>query len=95
MTFIESIISDRSSICRYGCPLQADIAVHSMMKQLQADYPERREELIDMLGIDVNWRMHQVSDGQRRRVQIFIGLLRPFKILLLGKYALSCISISQ
>jgi CCR4-NOT complex subunit CAF16 len=69
---------------RYGCPLQADIPVHGMMKQLQADYPERREELIEMLGIDVNWRMHQVSDGQRRRVQIFIGLLRPFKILLLG-----------
>ncbi len=67
----------------YGCPLQADIPVHGMMKKLQQDYPERREELINLLGIDSNWRMHQVSDGQRRRVQIFIGLLRPFKILLL------------
>jgi len=73
----------------YGCPLQADIPVHGMMKQLQADYPERREELIEMLGIDVNWRMHQVSDGQRRRVQIFIGLLRPFKILLLDEVTVS------
>lgn len=73
----------------YGCPLQADIPVHSMMKKLQEDYPERREELIKLLGIDVNWRMHQVSDGQRRRVQIFIGLLRPFKILLLDEVTVS------
>lgn len=26
--------------------------------------------------------MHKVSDGQRRRVQIAMGLLRPFKVLL-------------
>ncbi len=73
----------------YGCPLQADIPVHGMMKALQAQYPERREELINLLGIDINWRMHQVSDGQRRRVQIFIGLLRPFKILLLDEVTVS------
>jgi CCR4-NOT complex subunit CAF16 len=73
----------------YGCPLQADIAVHSLMKKLQSDYPERRDELIDLLGIDVNWRMHMVSDGQRRRVQIFLGLLRPFKILLLDEVTVS------
>ena len=33
--------------------------------------------------------MHQVSDGQRRRVQIFIGLIRPFKILLLDEVTVS------
>jgi hypothetical protein len=33
-----------------------------------------------VLDIDVNWRMHTVSDGQRRRVQICVGLLRPFKV---------------
>jgi CCR4-NOT complex subunit CAF16 len=54
-----------------------------MMKVLQAEYPERRQELLELLGIDPNWRMHQISDGQRRRVQIFLGLIRPFKILLL------------
>lgn len=73
----------------YGCPLQADIAVHSMMKKLQEDHPERRDELVKLLGIDLNWRMHQVSDGQRRRVQIMIGLLRPFKILLLDEVTVS------
>jgi len=73
----------------YGCPLQADIPVHGMMKALQAEYPERRDELIDLLGVDPNWRMHQVSDGQRRRVQIFLGLIRPFKILLMDEVTVS------
>ena len=73
----------------YGCPLQADIPVFGMMEKLQAEYPERRDELIKLLGIDLQWRMHQVSDGQRRRVQIFLGLIRPFKILLLDEVTVS------
>lgn len=73
----------------YGCPLQADIGVYQMMEKLQETYPERRNELIEVLGIDINWRMHQVSDGQRRRVQIFLGLIRPFKILLLDEVTVS------
>lgn len=73
----------------YGCPLQADIPVFGMMEKLQNEYPERRDLLIKLLGIDPQWRMHQVSDGQRRRVQIFLGLLRPFKILLLDEVTVS------
>ena len=34
-------------------------------------------------GIDLDWRMHQLSDGQRRRVQIMLQMLRPSKMLLL------------
>ena len=70
-------------------PLMADIPVHKMMEKLQASYPERRDELLDMLGIDLDWRMHQLSDGQRRRVQLFLGLVRPFKILLLDEVTTS------
>ena len=70
-------------------PLMADIPVYKMMERLQASYPERREELLEMLSIDVNWRMHQLSDGQRRRVQIFLGLIRPFQILLLDEITTS------
>jgi CCR4-NOT complex subunit CAF16 len=29
--------------------------------------------------------MHQVSDGQRRRVQIVLGLLQPWDVLLLDE----------
>jgi CCR4-NOT complex subunit CAF16 len=70
-------------------PLMADIPVHGMMQKLQESYPERRDELVDMLGIDLNWRMHQLSDGQRRRVQILLGLIRPFQILLLDEITTS------
>ncbi len=42
--------------------------------------PKRRERLIRVLDIDPDWRMHTVSDGQRRRVQICMGLLKPFKV---------------
>jgi len=70
-------------------PLMADIAVSDMMKKQQETYIERRDELADMLGIDLDWRMHQLSDGQRRRVQIMIGLLRPFKLLLLDEITTS------
>jgi len=42
--------------------------------------PARREQLIELLDIDLRWRMHRVSDGQRRRVQICMNLLRPFQV---------------
>lgn len=58
-------------------------------ERLQNSYPERRDELVRMLGIDLNWHMHQLSDGQRRRVQIMLGLVRPFKILLLDEITTS------
>lgn len=45
-------------------PLQADIPVTGMMSKLQSQHPERRDELIELLGIDPEWRMNRVSDGQ-------------------------------
>lgn len=66
-------------------PYQADIPVCELMKNLQDEFPARRDRLYDILEIDGQWRMHQVSDGQRRRVQIMLGLLRPFKVLLLDE----------
>ncbi len=39
----------------------------------------RRARLMRVLDIDPEWRMHRVSDGQRRRVQICLGLLHPFQ----------------
>ena len=33
--------------------------------------------------------MHQLSDGERRRLQVTIGLIRPFKVLLLDEITTS------
>jgi CCR4-NOT complex subunit CAF16 len=65
--------------------MQADIAVHELMKVEQAANPERRDLLLALLEIDPEWRMHQVSDGMRRRVQIFLQLLSPYPIVLLDE----------
>ena len=38
-----------------------------------------------ILDIDTAWRMHAVSDGERRRVQLAMGLIRPWRVLLLDE----------
>ncbi|PUU79176.1 P-loop containing nucleoside triphosphate hydrolase protein [Tuber borchii] len=63
-----------------------DIYVHELLASVGGDaYPERRDQLVRILDIDVDWRMHIVSDGERRRVQLAMGLLRPWSILLLDE----------
>tara|TARA_Y100000389_G_scaffold198439_1_gene234948 strand:- start:538 stop:1431 length:894 start_codon:yes stop_codon:yes gene_type:complete len=72
-----------------GIPMCADIPVSGMMEKLQSEYPERRDEIVKMLRIDLNWRMNCLSDGQRRRVQLLLGLVRPFEILLMDEITTS------
>ena len=63
-----------------------DIYVHELLASVGGDaYPERRDQLVCILDIDTDWRMHIVSDGERRRVQLAMGLLRPWSILLLDE----------
>ncbi|GAA0147590.1 ATP-binding cassette [Lithospermum erythrorhizon] len=66
-------------------PLQGDFSAEHMIFGVEGVDPARREKLIELLDIDLQWRMHKVSDGQRRRVQICLGLLHPFKVLLLDE----------
>lgn len=63
-----------------------DIVVSELIASVGGNkYPERTEELIDVLGVDTTWRMHRVSEGQRRRVQLLLGLCKPFQLLLLDE----------
>ncbi|GJP50795.1 hypothetical protein CLOM_g9958 [Closterium sp. NIES-68] len=68
----------------FDVPLQMDVSARKMIFGAATD-AERRDRLIKVLDIDLDWRMHKVSDGQRRRVQIAMGLLKPFKVLLLDE----------
>ncbi|QHN77211.1 ABC transporter I family member [Arachis hypogaea] len=69
----------------YEVAIQMDVSAEKMIFGVAGTDPERRAELIKVLDIDLSWRLHKVSDGQRRRVQICMGLLKPFKVLLLDE----------
>ncbi|KAL5538924.1 hypothetical protein UlMin_012833 [Ulmus minor] len=69
----------------FDVPIQMDVSAEKLIFGVAGIDPQRRAELIKVLDIDLSWRMHKVSDGQRRRVQICMGLLKPFKVLLLDE----------
>lgn len=48
-------------------------------------HKERRDKLLDILDVDLDWRMHQISDGERRRVQLVFGLMGEWNVLLLDE----------
>ncbi|KAK4631987.1 ABC transporter domain-containing protein [Fulvia fulva] len=66
--------------------VRSDIGVPELLKSVGGDhYPERRDELVRILDVDLSWHLHAVSDGERRRVQLCMGLLRPWTVLLLDE----------
>lgn len=63
-----------------------DIPVTVLVESVGGSYyKERRDMLINLLDIDITWRMNQCSDGERRRVQLCMGLLKPWDLLLLDE----------
>ncbi|KAK1760495.1 P-loop containing nucleoside triphosphate hydrolase protein [Echria macrotheca] len=66
--------------------VRSDIGISELLSSVGGDvFPERRDELVRVLDIDTAWRMHAVSDGERRRVQLAMGLIRPWTVLLLDE----------
>ena len=66
--------------------IRGDIRVSAFLDSVGGyRHKERRNRLLDILDIDLDWRMHQISDGERRRVQLCFGLMVPWDILLLDE----------
>mmetsp|Transcript_16020 Transcript_16020/g.15429 ORF Transcript_16020/g.15429 Transcript_16020/m.15429 type:complete len:349 (-) Transcript_16020:4-1050(-) len=69
------------------CPYTTDVAASEMMTKWQDQNKERRDELVKVLGINLDWRMNECSDGQRKKVRIMIKLLRPFQLCIIDEFA--------
>lgn len=79
------------------CPYTIDCAASEMFVKWQEEHVERRDELVRVLGIDLNWRLNECSDGQRKKVQIMIKLLKPFQVCIIDEFVsdLDILSRSQ
>ena len=69
--------------------VRGDISVSAFLDSVGGyRHKERRDKLLDLLDIDLDWRMHTISDGERRRVQLCFGLMAPWDVLLLDEVRL-------
>ena len=66
--------------------VRSDITVSTFLDSVGGyRYKDRRDKLLDLLDIDLDWHMHHISDGERRRVQLCFGLMVPYTVLLLDE----------
>ena len=83
--FHDPDLSTRVEILGGRFPFDVDLRVAEILAHQQNVDAARKQRLIDVLGVDLEWHMHAISDGQRRRVQLLLGLLRPREVLLLDE----------
>ncbi|KAG8824105.1 CCR4-NOT regulatory complex component [Serendipita sp. 399] len=66
--------------------VRGDILVSAFLDSVGGyRHKSRRDTLLEILDVDLKWRMHQISDGERRRVQLVMGLMVPWQVLLLDE----------
>ncbi|KAI0658559.1 P-loop containing nucleoside triphosphate hydrolase protein [Cubamyces menziesii] len=66
--------------------VRGDIVVSDFLNSVGGyRHKERRDLLLDILDVDLDWHMHQISDGERRRVQLVMGLMADWDVLLLDE----------
>ncbi len=83
--FHDTTLAGQVELLSGNFAFDVDVRVGDVIGGVREVDPERRDLLVDMLGVDFDWHMHRISDGQRRRVQILLGLLRPKQVLLLDE----------
>merc|ERR1712194_203247 len=87
VTYLGSAWKRQQTAFEGMCPYTVDCAASQMFEKWQAEHQDRRDELVKCLGIDLNWRMNECSDGQRKKVRIMIKLLRPFQVCIIDEFA--------
>ncbi|KAN0097258.1 P-loop containing nucleoside triphosphate hydrolase protein [Tylopilus felleus] len=66
--------------------VRGDIVVSNFLDSVGGyRHKDRRDKLLDILDVDLDWHMHTISDGERRRVQLCMGLMAPYEVLLLDE----------
>ncbi|CCM03347.1 uncharacterized protein FIBRA_05476 [Fibroporia radiculosa] len=66
--------------------VRSDIVVNDFLNSVGGwRHKERRDRLLDILDVDLDWHMHAISDGERRRVQLVMGLMSDWDVLLLDE----------
>lgn len=70
--------------------VRGDIVVADFLNSVGGyRHKERRDILLDILDVDLDWHMHAISDGERRRVQLVMGLMGEWDVLLLDEVRLT------
>jgi CCR4-NOT complex subunit CAF16 len=83
--FHDTDLAARVELLGGNFPFEVDLRVAELLRHGVGVDPARRDRLVELLGVDPEWHMHAVSDGQRRRVQLLLGLMRPREVLLLDE----------
>jgi len=66
--------------------VRSDIVVNDFLNSIGGyRHKERRDILLNILDVDLDWHMHAISDGERRRVQLCMGLMGDWDVLLLDE----------
>lgn len=66
--------------------VRGDIVVRDFLNSVGGyRHKPRRDQLLDILDVDLDWHMHAISDGERRRVQLVMGLMGEWDVLLLDE----------
>ena len=73
------------NVCQGSKDALGDVTVEELLNALDSPDWSRIEMLMQVLEIEMGWRIHKLSDGQRRRVQLTLGLARKSELLLLDE----------
>ncbi|KAL7423483.1 CCR4-NOT regulatory complex component [Cryptotrichosporon argae] len=66
--------------------VRSDIVVSDFLDSVGGRrHAARLDRLLGILDVDLGWHMHQISDGERRRVQLCMGLMTEWDVLLLDE----------